>query len=48
MSKQDLIIEYSLADIVGFIIEDENIDFDQAMKVFYYLFCLGFGALGQK
>ena len=35
MSKQEQLIEYTIQDIVQFIVEDRKIDFDQAMHMFY-------------
>ena len=35
MSKVDLLIEYIVSDIVGFIMEDNDIGIGEAMLIFY-------------
>lgn len=35
MTKQDLLIEYNIQDIIGYIVRDQNIEFDRAMDLFY-------------
>ncbi len=35
MSKAEMLMEYNTQDIVEFIMSDLNIDYDEAMKLFY-------------
>lgn len=35
MSKQEMLIEYTIQDIVEILSEKLNIDFDEAMRIFY-------------
>ncbi len=35
VNKKEMLIEYIIQDIVAFIVEDKNIEFDEAMNVFY-------------
>lgn len=35
MSKAEQLIEYNIQDIVGYIVEDLKIEYDEAMKMFY-------------
>jgi len=35
MSKKELLIEYIIRDIIGFIMVDSNIKLDEAMNIFY-------------
>ncbi|MCL2079124.1 MAG: hypothetical protein FWH17_04680 [Oscillospiraceae bacterium] len=35
MSKADMLIEYAIGDIVGYIMEDNNISIGEAMAIFY-------------
>ena len=35
MSKPDMLIEYIVRDIVGFIMNDEKVKMDAAMNIFY-------------
>ena len=35
MNKTDMLIEYIVSDIVGYIMEDDNIKMDAAMAVFF-------------
>ena len=35
MSKTDMLIEYIVSDIVGYIMEDNNIKMDAAMAIFF-------------
>jgi len=35
MNKADVLIEYIVSDIVGYIIEDNNIKMEEAMALFY-------------
>lgn len=35
MSKKELLIEYIIQDIVAFIIEEKNVELDEAMNIFY-------------
>ena len=35
MSKVDMLIEYIVGDIVGYIMEDNNIKIQEAMAIFY-------------
>ncbi len=35
MSKAEMLMEYNTQDIIEFIMSDLNIDYDEAMKLFY-------------
>lgn len=35
MTKKDQLIEYSIQDIVEYIVNDQHIEYDEAMRVFY-------------
>ncbi len=35
MSKAEMLMEYNTQDIVEFIMSDLNVDYDEAMKLFY-------------
>ena len=35
MSKQEMLIEFSIQDIIEYIVDDKNIDYDKAMQIFY-------------
>ena len=35
MSKQEILIEYIMQDIVAFLMEDKKIEIDTAMNIFY-------------
>ena len=35
MGKKEQLIEYCIQDIVDYISEDENVPYDEAMKMFY-------------
>jgi len=35
VSKADMLIEYAIGDIVGYIMEDNNISIGEAMAIFY-------------
>ena len=35
MSKQDMLIEYNIQDIVEYISNDNGVDYDEAMRLFY-------------
>jgi len=35
MTVQEQLIEYNLQDIIEYIVVDENIDYDEAMKLFF-------------
>jgi hypothetical protein len=35
MTKQEMLAEYIVQDIIEYIIEDNNIEFDKAMYLFY-------------
>ena len=35
MTKQDQLIEYSIQDIIKYIVNDWHIEFDEAMNLFY-------------
>ncbi len=35
MTKKDQLIEYSIQDIIEFIVNDHNIEYDEAMRIFY-------------
>ena len=35
MSKQEMLIEYTIQDIIEFIVNDKGVDYDEAMKLFY-------------
>lgn len=37
MSKAEMLMEYNTQDIIEFIMSDLNIDYDEAMKLFYSL-----------
>ena len=35
MTKQELLIEYNIQDIIEYIVEDLRIEYDKAMQIFY-------------
>ncbi len=35
MSKQEMLVEYIIQDIIELLSEKKNIDFDEAMNIFY-------------
>jgi PhoPQ-activated pathogenicity-related protein len=35
MSKQEMLIEYNIQDIVEYISKDNGVDYDEAMRLFY-------------
>ncbi len=35
MSKQEMLVEFCIQDIIEFIVNDKNIDYDEAMQLFY-------------
>lgn len=35
MTKQELLIEYNIQDIIEYIVEDLQIEYDKAMQIFY-------------
>lgn len=35
MSKQEMLIEYNIQDIVEYISNDNGVDYDEAMRLFY-------------
>ena len=35
MSKAEQLIEYITQDIIAFIVEDNNVEYDEAMRLFY-------------
>lgn len=39
MSKQELLMEYNTQDIIEYIVEDFNVEYDEAMRMFYNSDC---------
>ncbi|MBD5130855.1 MAG: hypothetical protein HDT43_13175 [Ruminococcaceae bacterium] len=35
MTKKDQLIEYSIQDIIEYIVNDQHIEYDEAMRIFY-------------
>ena len=35
MTKQELLMEYSIQDIIEYMVEDLQIEYDKAMQIFY-------------